>query len=143
MLHIYQAEVVLLMESVPLALTQILGGFAAALEAVSPCLSSAAVSADRERIEATAAPYAPYPNCLQCSSEVACVQAGVPAAAAPSYAVSQWAQCGLFPAPQGSEFCAWAATEAHVPSPYNKLDVALATQLLGSFQGNLSKYTAT
>lgn len=67
----------------------------------------------------------------------------MPAAAAPAYAVQQWAQCDVFPAPEGPEFCAWAATEEHVPSPYNMMPVALATELLGSFQGNLSKYTAT
>ena len=72
-----------------------------------------------------------------------CEQAGIPAAAAPEYAVKQWATCSVFPNATHTEFCDWALRVQHVPAPYNQLDPTLAASLLGSFLGNVSKYTAT
>ena len=71
------------------------------------------------------------------------VQAGIPAASAPNFAIRQWATCTVFPAAAGTEFCDWALRVQHVPAPTNQLDVSLAAALLSSFQGNISKYTAT
>ena len=72
-----------------------------------------------------------------------CWQAGIPAAAAPQYAIKQWATCTIFPAATHTEFCDWALRVQHVPAPYNQLDVSLASTLLSSFTGNISKNTPT
>ena len=72
-----------------------------------------------------------------------CEQAGIPAAAAPEYAVKQWATCSVFPNATHTEFCDWALRVQHVPAPYTQLDLSLAASLLGSFRGNISQYTAT
>ena len=69
-----------------------------------------------------------------------CVQNGVPAPYAPTYAAQQWAECNVFPTPGGAELCNWAETVQRIPAVYATAALPMpgAGLILSALMGNAS-----